>query len=131
MYTGYLLTDQTRSKLLAQFPPKYERVVGHHITEKFGVGPEVPAPDMPSSVMVVGYIDSGDGVEGLLVAVNGSTNRKDGSKYHITWSLANGRKPVETNNYVNDAVDVEPIAIAVEPKNFGTKLAALKGAVAK
>lgn len=128
MYTGYLLTDKTRNTLLAQFPPKYEKVVAHHITEQFGVGSEVPAPDMPTSVMVVGYIDSGDGVEGLLVAVNGSTNRKDGSKYHITWSLGPGRKPVETNKYVNDAVDVEPISITVEPKNFGAKLAALKEA---
>lgn len=131
MYTGYLLTDKSRNMLLAKFPPKYEKVVAHHITEQFGVGPEVPAPEMPATVMVVGYIDSGDGVEGLLVAVNGSTHRKDGSKYHITWSLGPGRKAVETNKYVNDAVDVEPISIHVEPKNFGAKLAALKDATVK
>lgn len=118
MYTGYLLTEKTRNTLLAQFPAKYERVVAHHITEQFGVSSSHAPPEMPESVEVIGYIDSGDGVEGLLVEVNGTTVRPDGAKYHITWSLAEGRKPVETNIYVNRATRIDPIAIEVEPKTF-------------
>ena len=119
MYTGYQLSEKSRKKLLQLFPPKYDRIIAHHITEQFGTYKDDPAPEMPESVKVVGYIDSGDGVEGLLVAINGMTARQDGSKYHITWSLDGGRKPVETNNYVNDAVPVKPVSIEVEPKNFG------------
>lgn len=118
MYTGYLLTEKTRNTLLAQFPPKYAKVVAHHITEKFGVPSDAVPPAMPKTVKVVGYIDSGDGVEGLLVEVNGSIARPDGSKYHITWSLADGRKAVETNIYVDRAKSVTPIDIQVEPKTF-------------
>lgn len=118
MYTGYLLSEKSRSQLLAQFPPKYEKVVAHHITEQFGVPATATPPDMPKTVEVVGYIDSGDGVEGLLVEVNGSVKRPDGSKYHITWSLAPGRKAVETNIYVAKAQPIEPVSISVEPKTF-------------
>lgn len=118
MYTGYLLTEKTRGMLLQRFPPKYQRVVAHHITETFGVSKDHAPPKAPESVEVVGYIDSGDGVEGLLVAVNSSVKRPDGAKYHITWSLDTGRKPVETNIYVDKAVPVDPIEIEVEPKTF-------------
>ena len=118
MYTGYLLTEKTRNELLAQFPPKYENVVAHHITEQFGVAAMTRPPDMPDSVAVVGYIDSGDGVEGLLVEVDGSTLRHDGSRYHVTWSLSAGRKAFETNKYVNGATPVDAVPMEVEPKTF-------------
>lgn len=118
MYTGYLLTDKSRNQLLAQFPPKYKKTVAHHVTEAFGTPADAEAPPMPDVIAVVGYIDSGDGVEGLLVAVNGKTERPDGSKYHCTWSLDEGRKAVETNKYVDDATPQEPIQFEVEPKNF-------------
>ncbi len=118
MYTGYLLTEKTRKTLLAQFPATYSNVVAHHITEKFGVPGDTAPPAAPKSVAVVGYIDSGDGVEGLLVEINGSSDRPGGGKYHITWSLADGRKAVETNVYTNRAKPVAPIAIEVEPKTF-------------
>lgn len=118
MYTGYLLTETSRSKLLKKFPPKYKKVVAHHITEQFGVSADTNPPKMPKSVQVVGYIDSGDGVEGLLVEVNGSTSRPDGSKYHITWSLDDGRKAVETNIYVDRAKSVDAFDVEVEPKTF-------------
>lgn len=118
MYTGYLLTEKTRNLLLAQFPPKYEKVVANHITESFGVPSNTAPPEMPESVAVIGYIDSGDGVEGLLAEVNGSTDRPDGSMYHITWSLGNGRKAVETNKYVFTAKTVGRTIIEVEPKTF-------------
>lgn len=118
MYTGYLLTEETRSKLLKAYPPKYANVVCHHITEHFPAKRSDPAPAMPNTIKVIGHIDSGDGVEGLLVAINGSSMRPDGSRYHITHSLADGRKPVETNKYVDDAIVGNPMDIIVEPKNF-------------
>lgn len=118
MYTGYLLTEKTRNELLALFPPKYEKVVAHHITLTFGVPATTPPPEMPESVTVVGHIDSGDGVEGLLVEVNGTTFRPDGSRYHVTWSLAEGRKAFETNKHVYNATAVEAVPMEVEPKTF-------------
>lgn len=118
MFTGYELTTSTRNQLLEIFPPKYERVICNHITEKYGVAKNAPAPEMPSNICVIGYIDSGDGVEGLLVEINGSTVRPDGAKYHITLSIATNRKPVDTNKYTDNAEIIDPIPLRVEPKNF-------------
>jgi hypothetical protein len=118
MYTGYLLTETSRKLVLDKFPPKYDNVLCHHITEKFGVPSDSPPPALPGKVQIVGYIDSGDGVEGLLVSINGSTERPDGQKYHITLSLANGKKPVETNNYVDEAKKIAPFSVMVIPKTF-------------
>lgn len=118
MFTGYELTASTRSMLLEIFPPKYERVICHHITEAYGVPKDAEPPAMPEDVRVVGYIDSGDGVEGLLVALNGNVKRPDGNNYHITLSIANDRKPAETNKYTDQAKHVDPVPLKVQPKNF-------------
>lgn len=119
MYTGYLLTEAARNQLLERFPPKYERVIAEHITHTFGVPTDSPPPDEAESLAVVGYVDDGEGVEGLLVEVNGSTSRPDGSKFHITWSLAQGRKAFETNNFVDTAeVFAESIRFDATPKTF-------------
>ena len=40
---------------------------------------------------------TGEGVEALVVELGGSTDRWDGSTYHITWSLADGREAKESN----------------------------------
>lgn len=85
-YTAYVLTDETREQLADRFNPKYEKVIAHHVTVQFGVPKDTAAPE-PANLKVVGYVDSGDGLEALVVSVNGETTRADGSTYHITWSL--------------------------------------------
>jgi hypothetical protein len=118
MYTAYVLTEKSRKTLFFLFPPKYPEVIGHHITETFGVSKDAEAPEMPTLVEVVGYIDNGDGVEGFLVEIDGSSDRPSGGKYHITWSIDRdkGYKPVNTNDYTNDAKPVKPVRLQVEPK---------------
>lgn len=94
-YSAYILDDNSRKKLVERFPPKYSKFIGHHITIQFGGKPELP-PD--ASIKVVGYVDSGDGLEALVVSVDGSSKRADGSIYHITWSLEPDiYKPVDSN----------------------------------
>jgi hypothetical protein len=118
MFIGYELTTSSRNMLLELFPPKYERPICHHITEKYGVPKNTPPPPMPETVKIVGYIDSGDGVEGFLVEINGSVNRPDSAKYHITHSISMDKKPADTNKFVDKAEAIDPIPLQVEPKNF-------------
>ncbi len=101
MYTAYVLDIKSRRELAKVFPPKYPEFVGHHITLKFGVPRDAPTP-RPAEVKVVGYADDGEGLEALIVEVNGKTVRPDGGLYHITWSLdrSKGRKPVQSNALV-------------------------------
>ena len=120
MYTGYELTEQSREKLRELFPPKYSEFLGHHITEQFGVKDPSKVPDQPGEAKVIGYLDEGNGLEGLLVSIDGNTRRPDGSLYHITWSIdrSKGYKPVHTNKYIDQARPVSPVNIQVIPKFF-------------
>lgn len=120
MYTAYVLDEETRTKLEKRFPPKYPDFIGHHVTVEFGVPKDTEAPEQPSTVKVVGHADDLNGIEALVVAVNGKTKRPDGSIYHITWSIDRdaGRKPVDSNKVLQKGyTKVEPeISINVTPK---------------
>lgn len=121
MYTGYELSENSRNKLRNIFPPQYTEFLGHHITEKFGVSDPDETPKQPTSAKVVGYVNDNTGIEGLLVEINGTTKRPDGSSYHITWSLdrEKGYKPVHTNKIIHEATRLKsPIDIEVTPKFF-------------
>lgn len=121
MFTGYEISKSSRDKILEQFPPTYKDVICHHITEKYGVTKDEAAPKNPDKVVVYAYINV-DGVEGLLVSIDGVKMRPfDKSKYHITLSIdkASGKKPVDTNKHVNDAVEnFTPFEITVKARNF-------------
>lgn len=120
MYTGYELSSSSRKKLRTLFPPIYPNFLGHHITEKFGETNPDNIPETPTDVKVVGYVNDNKGIEGLLVSIDGSTKRPDGSMYHITWSLdsSKGYKPAHTNKIIGKAKDVPPINIDASPKFF-------------
>jgi len=120
MYTAYELTEKSRKVLYIMYRPKYPDFIGHHITEEFGVANDSAPPSTPTLVEVVGYIDDGNGVEGFLVEVDGTSNRPSGGQYHITWSIdrSNGRKPFHTNNIIGDAKKISPVKIDVIPNVF-------------
>ena len=117
VYVGWLLDPAERTALLARFPPRYPDVVAHHVTQKFGDARARRPP--PVAAEIVGEADDGRGVQTLVVRIDGSTDRPDGSTYHITWSLAPGREARESNAGIRDhgwrAVP-EPVAISITPK---------------
>lgn len=94
---GWLLDKPDRERLLAQFPPRYDRVVADHVTVAAKVAADTPLPG-PVGAEVVGRTDDGAGVEALVVAIDGTTDRPDGSTYHMTWSLGPGRQARESND---------------------------------
>lgn len=94
---GWLLDLVDRTRLLALFPPAYARVVAHHVTLELGSKASLPLPCERTGV-IVGSADDDTGVQALVVEIGGTTRRPDGSTYHITWSLAEGRKAVENND---------------------------------
>lgn len=117
-YSAYVLDEHSRNLLKEKFPPKYPEFIGHHITHKFGIPKDSDVPSNPSSVAVIGYAEE-DGLEALVVSIDDSNERPDGSVYHITWSLDRnkGKKPVHSNDLVMRGYEkIEPIKILVEPK---------------
>ena len=119
-YTGWLLDPRDRDALLARFPPRYPAVVAHHVTQKFGDA--TAPPPTATEGEVVGVADDGQGVQALVVRIAGSTDRPDGSTFHITWSLAVGREARESNHVIARRGWTwlpAPIPIRLEPRPFG------------
>ena len=94
-YTGWLLDEAEREALLARVPPRYARVVAHHVTLKFGEAATQPPGEVEAEIL--GEADDGLGVQALVVAIDGRPDRPDGGTFHITWSLAEGREAKESN----------------------------------
>jgi len=115
--TGWKLDRGERDALLRDHPPAYDEPVADHVTLEVG-GKEIPG-DVRAEI--VGRADDGKGVEAMVVTVDGTTDRPDGSTYHITWSLGPGRKTRESNDVLRDEgwKPIEaPIEIDLEPARF-------------
>ncbi|HEX4739245.1 MAG TPA: hypothetical protein VH331_16975 [Allosphingosinicella sp.] len=97
--TGWKLDRDQRAELLQQFPPRYANVVADHVTLQSKASANAPLPDEDLGE-IVGRADDGKGVEAMVVRIAGTTDRPDGSTYHITWSLADGRRAKESNDVI-------------------------------
>ena len=56
-----------------------------------------------------------------MVELDGTTDRPDGSTYHITWSLGAGRKARESNDVLRDQgwePVAAPVEVTLEPARF-------------
>ena len=118
--TGWKLPRDEREQLLQRFPPLYSETVADHVTLRVGATPQTPLP-REVDARIVGRADDGDSLECLVVELDGSTDRPDGSTYHITWSLGPGRKARESNDVLRDRGwdHIEaPIPLTLEPARF-------------
>ena len=118
---GWKVDRQQREELLQQFPPRYRDVVADHVTLKSQAESE-PVPAQARSE-IVGRADDGDSLECLVVTVDGSTDRPDGSTFHITWSLdkSKGRKARESNDLLKErgwSPISEVVPVKLEPARF-------------
>jgi hypothetical protein len=118
-YLAFNLTEDAIERLRRKFPPRYERFVCHHVTIVFGVHAPAQLPPVSSAIAVVGHLDDGLGLEALIVEVDGSRQRPDGGAFHITHSLAPGRRSAESNEAIRShgwTALAEPIPIAATPR---------------
>lgn len=118
---GWKLDRGQRNQLLDRFPPRYPDAIADHVTLKADAEAE-PVPDSVEA-KIIGHADDGDGLEAMVVTINGETGRPDGSVFHITWSLdeAKGREARESNELLSSrqwqAYD-EAIPVSLEPARF-------------
>lgn len=118
---GWLLDEADRATLLARFPPAWPDVIAHHVTLASASSDPLPAAIAGE---VVGQVNDGEGLQALVVAIHGTTDRPDDSTYHITWSLdkARGRRAIESNEVLReqgwDRLDT-PIPIRLTPSELG------------
>ena len=59
-------------------------------------------------------------MQALILKIDGTTNRPSGGTYHVTWSLAEGRKPVHSNQIIltHEWQWVDPVIVQLTPKFF-------------
>ena len=65
---GWKLDRSEREQLLRRFPPRYPQAVADHVTLQPGEGPLPPEV----SAAIVGRADDGDGVEAMVVSIDGA-----------------------------------------------------------
>ena len=115
--TGWKLGRGERETLLRDHPPHYAEAVADHVTLEVG-GSKLP-PEVHAAI--VGRADDGGGVEAMVVTIDGTSDRPDGSTYHITWSLGPGRRAVESNEVIREhgwePFD-DPIPVTLTPARF-------------
>jgi len=117
---GWELARGQRKELLLQFPPRYAHVVADHVTLAAKVRKDSALPG-PVTAEIVGRADDGAGVEAMVVSIEGTTDRPDGSTYHITWSLGPGRRAKESNDVIGERgwqkLDL-PMPVKLAPKSW-------------
>ena len=116
---GWKLDRAQRDELLQQHPPRYGNPVADHVT----LETDAAAKPLPREVTaaIVGRTDDERGVEALVVTIDRTVDRPDGSTYHITWSLADGRRARESNDVLKERGWKEldhPISVKLTPARF-------------
>jgi hypothetical protein len=111
---GWRLDRDQRRELLLQFPPRYTNIVADHVTLTSKVARESQLPSETHGE-IIGRADDGQGVEAMVVSIAGTTDRPDGSTYHITWSLEPGREARESNDVIR-AGGWEPLELPMPVK---------------
>ncbi len=118
--TGWKLPRDERAALLERFPPRYANVVADHVTLRVGATAHTALP-REVAARLVGRADDGTSLECLVVELDGTTDRPDGSTYHITWSLGPGRGARESNDVLRDLgwqhLDAA-VPLTLEPARF-------------
>jgi len=117
----YLLDEESRKRLLKEFPPRWKTFVGHHVTVKFGASDKDKLAPI-GEYQVIGYTSiaerrpGGSGLEALIVSINGNYKRDDGNTYHITWSHGPGYSPKDAKELASNGFKkIDPIEITMEP----------------
>ena len=117
---GWKLPWGERERLLKLFPPRYANAVADHVTLSVGATSGTPLPPAVAA-RLVGHADDGDSLECLVAELDGTTDRPDGSTYHITWSLGPRRKARESNDVLREREWqrlAEPLDIELKPARF-------------
>jgi hypothetical protein len=117
---GWKLDRAQRDELLRSFPAVYPIAVADHVTLAVRAANDAALPEETAGE-IVGRADDGEGVEAMVVAISGTTDRPGGGTYHITWSLAAGRAARESNDVIAghgwQPFD-RPVAVTLVPARF-------------
>ncbi|ABP64191.1 hypothetical protein Saro_3949 (plasmid) [Novosphingobium aromaticivorans DSM 12444] len=117
---GWVISDDDLQTLKKKYPPTYAFLAVPHCTLELGSSRQSRLPP-PRKGVVFGKIDNLDGVEALLLSIDGETVRPDGAVLHITWSLGPGRRPRDSHEAIRTTAPLlseSPIEVHLIPSRF-------------
>jgi hypothetical protein len=123
-YLAFVLDDASRAHLLQAVPPKFEKVIAHHVTIIFPHNKPAEQlmraafADMMSKEMEAEVVRHciGEHIEAVGISFNGTTMRPLGGYYHVTVSLEPPAKPVDSNKLFADDAPVGTVSsLAIKP----------------
>lgn len=94
LYRAYPLTTQDRKELLIRFVPTHPVVIADHISAQ-ALSLMHLVKEGAATGEVIGYADH-EGLQILLVTVNGVELTGDGTPFHISWSAEHDAKTRES-----------------------------------
>ncbi|RSU79012.1 hypothetical protein BRX37_03845 [Sphingomonas sp. S-NIH.Pt3_0716] len=117
---GWIIPEDDLQILKTTYPPRHAPLEVPHCTLALGCSRGTRLPP-PRKGVIFGKIDNLDGVEALLLTIDGETIRPDGAILHITWSLAPGRKPRDSHEAIRTTAPLlskVPIEVDLIPSWF-------------
>jgi hypothetical protein len=114
-YNGWMIPDAQRDWLMSVFEPRYPNHKATHVTQQIDCGKEFPHD---AEIIVVGYTHDPKGIEAFVVSVDGVIHRPDGSIYHLTYSVDEGRASKESNDAIRECGFERIPPIPVETRAF-------------
>jgi len=119
---GWKVDTGDRDELLRRLPARHAQTVADHVTLRFGTDADTPLP-ISNQGEIMGEADDGAGVQALVVRIDGTTERGDGSHFHITWSLKSEREARESNDVIRHHgwKPIEPpVAVRLRPARWNS-----------
>lgn len=118
-YLAFVLDEPARARLLAELPPKFAKVLAHHVTIVFPTSSDEAAKARRMMLQLAGqehdvevinhYV--GEHIEAVGVTFNGEKKRPGGGFYHVTLSLEPPAKPKDSNKLVNPTALSKPFKL--------------------
>ena len=115
-YSCFVIDGADRARALEIIKPSYSKVIAHHCTFIFGDREDNDPPVSTFDIELLSVVDSGDGIQAVLVSVDDSITAPDGRTFHITWSLdPTKKKPKDSNMLIKQAPKLGAIT-PIDPK---------------
>jgi hypothetical protein len=105
-YLAFVLSKESRAKLIELCPPSFERTICHHVTIAFNLDENlfdklIDVISRNPKVVATGYLSNGKNLECFAVSINNAHRSLiNGQHYHVTHSLQSPAKPVDSNKLV-------------------------------
>lgn len=118
-YLAFVLDAASRARLLKNVPPKFAKVVAHHVTLIFPTTDIEAAKarrmmlqlaDQEHDVEVISHY-VGEHIEAVGVTFNGDKKRPNGGFYHVTLSLEPPAKPKDSNTLTKPTLLSQPFKL--------------------